>query len=138
MLVAIVFGSIHCIAWAFVFPSHAEQLLWRVSSIIVVSIPGFWALITLLFFMVDDDPPKPPSDSNPTGDADTPQDLHPQSPPVWTGVLSTVLGILLLIFPILLYIVARIVLLVLAFTTLRSLSPDSYKTVYWLTFIPHI
>lgn len=37
-----------------------------------------------------------------------------------------------------LYILARITLLVLMFTTLRSLPPTALETVHWTTFIPHI
>ena len=37
-----------------------------------------------------------------------------------------------------LYILARAVTLVLAFTSLRDLPPGAYETVYWTTFIPHI
>ena len=37
-----------------------------------------------------------------------------------------------------LYIVARMVTLVLAFTSLRDLPPRAYETVHWTTFIPHV
>lgn len=37
-----------------------------------------------------------------------------------------------------LYTIARLFLLTLAFTTLRSLPPDAYTTVHWTTFVPHI
>ena len=37
-----------------------------------------------------------------------------------------------------LYIIARVVTLVLAFTPLRDLPPGAYETVHWTTFIPHI
>ena len=39
---------------------------------------------------------------------------------------------------VLLYIVARAVTLVLAFTSLRDLPPGAYETVHWTTFIPHV
>jgi hypothetical protein len=39
ILVAMIFGGIHCIAWSFSFPTHVEQILWRVSSIATISIP---------------------------------------------------------------------------------------------------
>ncbi|PVF91973.1 hypothetical protein CPB86DRAFT_830300 [Serendipita vermifera] len=32
-VVGTVFGAIHCIAWSYPFPSHVEQVLWRLSSI---------------------------------------------------------------------------------------------------------
>ena len=37
-----------------------------------------------------------------------------------------------------LYIIARAVTLVLAFTSLRHLPPGAYETVHWTTFIPHV
>ena len=37
-----------------------------------------------------------------------------------------------------LYILARTVTLVLAFTSLTDLPPGAYKTVHWTTFIPHV
>ena len=43
------------------------------------------------------------------------------------------------IFPAgLLYIIARLVILVLAFTSLRELPPGAFDTVHWTTFIPHV
>ena len=37
-----------------------------------------------------------------------------------------------------LYILARVVTLVLSFTSLRGLPPGAYETVHWTTFIPHV
>ena len=37
-----------------------------------------------------------------------------------------------------LYILARVITLVLAFTSLRDLPPGAYETVHWTTFIPHV
>ena len=37
-----------------------------------------------------------------------------------------------------LYILARAITLVLAFTSLRGLQPGAYETVHWTTFIPHV
>jgi hypothetical protein len=34
-----IFGAIHCIAWSFKFQSHAEQLIWRISSAVVTGVP---------------------------------------------------------------------------------------------------
>ncbi|KAG2151496.1 hypothetical protein DEU56DRAFT_880215 [Suillus clintonianus] len=44
-----------------------------------------------------------------------------------------------LIFPVnVLYVIARITLFILMFTTLRDLPPDAYKTVSWSNFVPHL
>ena len=37
-----------------------------------------------------------------------------------------------------LYIIARVVTLVLALTSLRDLPPGAFDTVHWTTFIPHV
>src|SRR5262249_47743614 len=44
VLIAITFGAIHCVGWSFSFPSHTEQILWRISSISITSAP-----VVLLF-----------------------------------------------------------------------------------------
>ncbi|KDR70339.1 hypothetical protein GALMADRAFT_76109 [Galerina marginata CBS 339.88] len=52
-------------------------------------------------------------------------------------LLETFTGIVILA-SILLYIVARLALLVVAFTTLRDLPPGALATVKWTSFLPHI
>ncbi|KAI3603625.1 hypothetical protein WG66_006086 [Moniliophthora roreri] len=37
--IAAAFGAIHCIPWAFQFPTHTEQLLWRICAIAVAAAP---------------------------------------------------------------------------------------------------
>ena len=37
-----------------------------------------------------------------------------------------------------LYVIARVFTLVLAFTSLRDLPPGAFDTVHWTTFIPHV
>ncbi|KIM36490.1 hypothetical protein M413DRAFT_78294 [Hebeloma cylindrosporum] len=49
---AMVFGSIHCIAWNFPFPSLTERTMWRISSSIIVCVPAVllsFSLLRLLF-----------------------------------------------------------------------------------------
>ena len=43
MIVAMLFGGIHCAGWNFPFPSHAELIIWRVSSLITVIVPYTFA-----------------------------------------------------------------------------------------------
>ena len=108
--VGICFGAIHCIAWGFPFPTHAELLMWRVSSVAITAIPTYMPLVALLAIQLAD------------MDFDT---------------TAFILGISL--FPsAILYIIARMFTLVLALTSLRELPPGSYDTVHWTTFIPHV
>jgi hypothetical protein len=99
--VGIIFGSIHCTAWRFQFPSYIEQLLWRISAISVTGGP----LLMGLFFGL-------------------------------TG-RNEKLGIIAFILVLILYIVARLALLVLSFMTLRSLPPGAFRAADWARFIPH-
>jgi hypothetical protein len=107
MAIAMVFGGIHCVAWSFQPPSHAEQLLWRISSLTITCIPALEFVSMVI-------------NANPSA--------------MWIKRLSWVTVVLALI----LYIIARFMLLVLPFMALRSLSPDTYQTVQWTTFIPHV
>jgi hypothetical protein len=99
--VGIIFGSIHCTAWRFQFPSYIEQLLWRISAISVTGGPLLMALSLGL-----------------AG---------------WNNTLG-----MITFFPVfILYIVARLALLVLSFMTLRSLPPGAFRAADWARFIPH-
>ena len=46
--------------------------------------------------------------------------------------------VILILPPVILYILARAITLVLAFTSLKDLAPGAYEIVHWTTFIPHI
>jgi len=101
--VTAVFGSIHCIAWYFAFPSNVEQLLWRLASVVITALPiAFVPLVG----------------------------LYVQRP------TKTFAAVLVFCLPI--YIICRMILLLLPLLSLRSLSPDTYQSVDWVTVIPHL
>ena len=110
LMVGVCFGAIHCIAWDFSFPTHIELLIWRVSSVAITAVPIYIPLMFLLAILANS------------------MDFEFTTIAVVSSVLPA--GIL--------YILARAVTLVLAFTSLRDLPPGAYETVYWTTFIPHI
>ncbi|KZP18110.1 hypothetical protein FIBSPDRAFT_660738, partial [Athelia psychrophila] len=111
LAVGAIFGAVHCIAWSFAFPSPAEKLLWRISAATTVVIPFF-----IPFFHV-----------------------------VSVALKATEVNLLIKrtfsnLFAVIssLYLVARAILLVLTFTTLRDLPPAAYESIHWMSFIPHV
>jgi hypothetical protein len=44
---ALIFGGLHCLAWNFEFPSHAELILWRTASLISAILPLLQVVFSL-------------------------------------------------------------------------------------------
>ena len=106
--VGVCFGAIHCISWGFSFPTHKELLMWRILCVAITAVPIYITLGYILGALL---------------------------------LLTDLSERIFYFFPlsgVTLYILARAVTLVLAFTSLRDLPPGAYETVNWTTFIPHI
>ena len=110
------FGAVHCLAWHFVFPTRAEQLIWRAASLAVAG-----ACIALfLGVTLNDLIERMSSVSGPIGF-------------LFDGFIYFFFGGSALLYP-----TARICLLILALTSLRSLPPSAFDTVRWVNLVPHI
>lgn len=109
IFLAMGFGAIHCVAWNYTFLSRTEQILWRLGSVIVITVPF------LLFVPV--------------------VDVMRRSVSIWYHNL--VFGFAVP-FGVTIYLVGRMVLIVLPFISLRSLPLDAYKDIEWTHFVPHI
>ena len=108
--VAVVFGSIHCIAWSFSFSSHEVQRLWRVSSIVLICVP----VVHLLRYLL-------------TG----PMNRLAKR---WFPFKLLQWGFLFIVScTTALYVIARGILLVIALMSLNTLPPGAYQTVHWTT-----
>jgi hypothetical protein len=113
LVVGMLFGGVHCVAWNFhTFPSRRQLVLWRVSSVVITVVPAYLLLLLML----------------------TACSTRKMWKSFGFGFIIAVLASLGFV----LYIAARAVTLVLAFTSLRSLPPGAYEAVRWTTLIPHI
>ncbi|THU93052.1 hypothetical protein K435DRAFT_670906 [Dendrothele bispora CBS 962.96] len=106
----LVFGGIHCAPWNSIFPTHAEQILWRVSAVTMTAFPLAFTLTGI--------------------DRTYEYETVPLAQKINWYIAQ--------LFLPLVYILARITLIVVAFTELRTLPPSAYQTVDWARFIPHI
>lgn len=114
LAVATLFGGIHCLAWSFPFLSFAEKILWRVAAIICTGVPLALGIGALILF--------------PVFGSEKVHNFSQRRPIV--ALLPA--GLMLL------YLGARVVLLVVAGTSLRSLPTAAYESVYWADLIPHV
>ncbi|KAG1889136.1 hypothetical protein F4604DRAFT_1508588, partial [Suillus subluteus] len=52
LLMATIFGSIHCMAWFFTFPTYQEQVLWRMSAIAITFTPWLCFLAGIICSLI--------------------------------------------------------------------------------------
>lgn len=50
-IIGVVFGGVHCFAWHFHFPTHEEEVLWRVCSVFCASAPVIMLFIMMLVML---------------------------------------------------------------------------------------
>ncbi|PVG02859.1 hypothetical protein CPB86DRAFT_780285 [Serendipita vermifera] len=118
--IGILFGGIHCLAWSSSFPSHTEQLLWRISVVAMVGIPALLTAslgVDMLYGRVK------------------------RHGPEWVKrVLWGTIAASVCIIPFagLLYSISRVTTLALAVKNLTSLPIGAYQTVPWTQWVPHV
>ncbi|KIK66308.1 hypothetical protein GYMLUDRAFT_257691 [Collybiopsis luxurians FD-317 M1] len=110
----VVFGAIHCAAWNFTFPTFLEQLLWRIFSLVTIFSPVSFAVFHSIrglrpFRILEEKRP-----------------IVKAFPVVFNRTI------------LLLYISARLALIIQSFLALRDLPPSALQGVVWSNYIPHI
>ncbi|KAJ6468373.1 hypothetical protein C8R45DRAFT_1170730 [Mycena sanguinolenta] len=113
-LIGTIFGIIHYAAWHAYFPSTDEMLLWQASALVVILMPLVAAVGETML-----------------------ESVFSRMYPNVKGVLMVIRNVVACIL-IPAYVVARIILCALAFTTLRALPPNAFVDVNWTTYIPHL
>lgn len=117
-LIAMAFGGIHCAAWNFEFSSYAEKIIWRTSSSLIVLIPCLFFTYMLPLWLV----------------------VRIWGAGSTSGIFFRIVGsghrAMTKVIP--LYLLARVILLLEAFITLRNLPEGAYVMVKWSKYIPHI
>ena len=108
--IAPLFGAIHCLAWDAPFPTPKEALAWRICAVATTSLPLVESALVLL-------------DLRGVIDLDTEESIVHQS------IAAT---------PIILYAIARITLITLAFMSLRALPADAFQTIAWTNYVPNL
>ncbi|KAF9457801.1 hypothetical protein BDZ94DRAFT_1227367 [Collybia nuda] len=115
-----IFGGIHCIAWSFQFPSHQEQISWRISSMVITCSPALLVPLSATLQCTR---------SGLKG-------AHL----CWSRyfwMFAEVLRGTALVLTVLIYITARLVLIIQACMALRKLSPGALESMAWTSFVPH-
>jgi hypothetical protein len=115
------YGAIHVAAWHYFFPTPLEQLFWRLSSVWVTFCAAFWLVTNLLAH------------------------AFPIIDRVWVtynerrlGWLGTFVITILCAMCGVTYIIARGYLVVEAFTSIREVPTDVYRTPSWSQMFPHL
>ena len=140
--VASIFGAIHLIAWHFYFPSHVEQLLWRIGSLTITALPlAVVAFDLFLFILTFIDYIR---SKLPQGFSIHFPDLNISIPGILKMVGACVTGALFLIGAFLGgaslvgYMVARLLLLTEAVILLRQQPESAFYAISWSYFLPHL
>lgn len=120
---SIVFGSIHCIAWYFHFPTSAERIVWRICAVSVTCMPAAVMLRSIIRLVALLRVRGEMSSSS----------MRTKGGKFGGSLLSNVFLGLCWNF----YAFARLGLLVLAVIGLRNLPMTTFLAVRWAEFLPH-
>ncbi|CAF9930051.1 hypothetical protein IMSHALPRED_008076 [Imshaugia aleurites] len=107
------FGTVHFIAWNFEFPTPVERILWRTSCCLIITIP---LLGTAMYFVTI---------HNARRDSETDTKTNALLRP-FTRMC------------ILLYLLARLYLVVEVFRSLAYAPPSTFHEINWPSAIPHV
>ncbi|KAF9446186.1 hypothetical protein P691DRAFT_674166 [Macrolepiota fuliginosa MF-IS2] len=117
-VVGTLFGGVHLFAWSNPFPTAYEKYLWRSAALCCSLLPVFWVFLHIYDYLNIRH-----TDSSV---------LRYNSAPLFTQNL-----VRFPTFSFAAYFIARLILITIAFSSLRSLSTYQLVDVVWNRFVPH-
>ena len=139
----LLFTAIHVAGWNFDFPTPTEQLLWRISSLLLFCITvAFWIFETIAswtrlgrwkaiyLYMLDRENLEKHQRKMTQRQTLRPARRMTEIPVLWEFVVISPLAIV--------YGIARLYLIAEAFAELQNLKGTAFVNVEWSYFIPHI
>jgi len=117
--IGVVFGGIHVLGWFKPsFPTHAEMIVWRICTVIILALPVLYG-VPILFVRA----------------------ILPKEGRITrirsANMIVTVIRAVQAVVPPL-YILARLVLIIEAVIALRNVPSTGFETVEWTKYVPHI
>lgn len=125
LTVCMFYGAAHATAWAFVFPTDVERLLWRIACIdTIAGVISLLAVFSVVVFAHEHGPRLLLTS------------CFTREPGVMSLLYRIVILIGLLNFP--LFILSRIYIITETFISLRHVPSGVYQTVQWTDYFPHL
>uniref|UniRef100_A0A8H7XS95 Uncharacterized protein n=1 Tax=Psilocybe cubensis TaxID=181762 RepID=A0A8H7XS95_PSICU len=118
VLVGTVFGVIHCTAWTFEYPTIMEMWSWRICSLVIFNVPVVVLISGRASMKVDN--------------------LATLSFASFFEFTSKSLIFCLFLLSVVVYISARVILVVLIFISLRELPTSAFVDIDWVSYFPHV
>ena len=114
-VLSLLFGGVYVAGWNISFSTRIEQIIWRVCTVMLFSlIVAFWTVDAAVEIYEKKTAPGKPKVA-----------VTPAKMALYAAIAVT-------------YMTIRLYILIEPFAYLRSMPPDAFETVQWLSFIPHI
>lgn len=125
LTVCMFYGAAHATAWAFVFPTDVERLLWRIACIdTIAGVISLLAIFSVVVFYHEH------------GYKLLLKSFFTREPGVMSLLYRLVVLIGILNFP--LFILSRTYIIAETFISLRHVQLGVYQTVQWTDYFPHL
>ena len=125
LTICMFYGAVHTTAWAFVFPTDVEQLMWRIACIdTIAGVISLLAIFSVVVFLYEH------------GHKVLIKSFFTREPGFMPLFYRFVILIGLLNCPF--FALSRVYIIIETFISLRHVPLGVYQTVQWTNYIPHL